>query len=224
MAPTQGLLSDTFGRVHNNLRISVTDRCNIRCFYCMPETGGDFAPASQLLSFEQILRFVSVAQALGITQIRITGGEPLLRPRLAELVEVLDQQRAQRFRADDEWRPSCQTSSNTLQAGLRRLNIHVDSLDRARFQKMTRRDDLSRVLDGIETALSIGYRSVKLNAVAIRGLSEPDIIPLARFARERTSRFATSSSCLSMHRICGRAIRCSSPTRCSKCFRPNLGL
>jgi sulfatase maturation enzyme AslB (radical SAM superfamily) len=84
-----GLLSDKFGRVHDNLRISVTDRCNIRCFYCMPEVGGDFAPASQLLTFEQIRRFVSVAETLGITQIRITGGEPLLRPRLAELVEAL---------------------------------------------------------------------------------------------------------------------------------------
>jgi GTP 3',8-cyclase len=185
-APSHGLLSDTFGRVHDNLRISVTDRCNIRCFYCMPETGADFAPASQLLTFEQILRFVSVAESLGITQIRITGGEPLLRPRLAELVGALA--------ASKKLQDVALTTNGVLlakharalyNAGLRRLNIHIDSLDRARFRQITRRDDLSLVLNGIETALSIGYPSVKLNAVAIRGLTEPDVIPLARFARER---------------------------------------
>ncbi len=89
--PSAGALLDTFGRIHSDLRISITDRCNIRCFYCMPETGGVFAPRSELLSFEEILRFVRVAVELGVRKIRITGGEPLLRPDVASLVAALQE-------------------------------------------------------------------------------------------------------------------------------------
>jgi GTP 3',8-cyclase len=184
--PITGPLIDTFGRVHSDLRISVTDRCNIRCFYCMPEQGGEFAPISTLLSFDQIVRFVRTAFSLGIRKIRLTGGEPLLRPKLTNLIATLSEIEG----IDD----LALTTNGVLlagaakpfyKAGLRRLNIHLDTLDRARFLAITRRDDLDRVLAGIDDALNAGFESVKLNAVAVKDLSEPDIVPLVRFARER---------------------------------------
>jgi GTP 3',8-cyclase len=184
--PLQGPLVDTFHRVHDNLRISVTDRCNIRCFYCMPEEGGTFSPVSTLLTFDEIVRFASLAVRLGVRKIRLTGGEPLLRPRLPELIG--------RLTAIPGLQDLALTTNGVLlsrfakpmhDAGLRRLNVHLDSLDSGRFERITRRNDLSRVLAGIETAIGAGYSSIKLNAVAIRDVNEPDIVPLARYARER---------------------------------------
>jgi GTP 3',8-cyclase len=184
--PLEGPVIDTYGRIHDNLRISVTDRCNIRCFYCMPEEGGQFAPVSQLLSFDEIEHFAKVAVSMGVRKIRLTGGEPLLRPNLPDLVERL-------ARIDGVEDLGLTTNAVLLSryaktlhdAGLRRLNIHLDSLDRQRFAHISRRDDLGRVLDGIEASLEAGYDSIKLNAVAIRGLTEPDVVPLAAFARAR---------------------------------------
>ena len=185
-APETGPAIDTFGRVHSDLRISLTDRCNIRCFYCMPETGAEFAPASSLLTFPQILRFVAAALPLGFRKIRLTGGEPLLRPRLPELIADLARHDAIEDLALTTNAVLLGKHARPLfEAGLRRLNIHLDTLDRERFRAITRRDDLGRVLDGIEAALAAGFRSIKINAVAIKGLTEPDLIPLVRFARER---------------------------------------
>jgi GTP 3',8-cyclase len=188
--PVAGPLMDTLGRVHSDLRISVTDRCNIRCFYCMPEQGGEFAPVSSLLSFAQIERFVTAALPLGIRKIRLTGGEPLLRPKLPELVAALA-----RFVGKEGGLQDLALTTNGVllaehaqalyDAGLRRLNIHLDTLDRERFRKITRRDDLPRVLAGIDKAQSVGFKAIKLNAVAIKGLNEPDVIDLTRFARKR---------------------------------------
>jgi GTP 3',8-cyclase len=184
--PFSGPLTDTHGRIHSDLRISVTDRCNIRCFYCMPERGAAFAPASSLLSLDQIGRFVSTAVRLGISKVRLTGGEPLLRPKLPKLIEILA--------GIERLRDVALTTNGVLlreaapvlyAAGLRRLNIHLDTLDRERFRRITRRDDLLRVLAGIDAALDAGFRSIKLNAVAIKGLTEPDVLPLVRFGRER---------------------------------------
>jgi len=178
-------LTDPFGRVHDSLRIGVTDRCNIRCFYCMPETGAGFAPRSELLSFEEIERFTRIAARLGISKLRLTGGEPLLRRGLPELVR--------RLGAIGGVTDLALTTNGVLleelaaplwEAGLRRLNVHLDTLDRARFQQIARRDDLGRVLSGIEAARRLGFR-IKLNAVAVKNLSEPDIVPLALYARER---------------------------------------
>ena len=177
-------LIDTFGRIHDNLRISVTDRCNIRCFYCMPETGAEFAKASDLLSFDEIERFVSVAVPLGIRKIRLTGGEPLLRPKLPDLVTKMS--------AISQVRDLALTTNGVLlaeaakplyEAGLRRLNIHLDTLDRERFRQITRRDDLGRVMAGLEAAKKTGYDVIKINAVAIKGLTEADVVPLVRFGR-----------------------------------------
>jgi cyclic pyranopterin phosphate synthase len=184
--PSGGPLLDTFGRAHSDLRISVTDRCNIRCFYCMPEQGAEFAPVSRLLSFEQMARFVETAVRLGICKIRLTGGEPLLRPKLAEFISVLSGTAGIDDLALTTNGVLLSSAAETLyQAGLRRLNIHLDTLDRERFRTITRRDDLHKVLAGIEAAQKAGFRSIKLNAVAVKDLTEPDLIPLVRFARER---------------------------------------
>ena len=180
-----GPLIDTFGRVHDNLRISVTDRCNIRCFYCMPETGVKFMPREELLTFEEIERVARVAAQLGVTKIRVTGGEPLLRRDLPALIERLlripgirDLALTTNAVLLEEFAP------DLYAAGLRRLNIHLDTLDRARFEKITRRDDLPAVMRGIETAQRLGFGPIKINIVAVKDLIEPDVVPMALFCRE----------------------------------------
>ncbi len=177
-------LIDTFGRTHDNLRISVTDRCNIRCFYCMPEEGVKFEAREHVLSFEEIERFVRIAVSLGVRKLRLTGGEPLLRRGLASLIRKLN--------AIEGIEDLALTTNGVLladqaqelhDAGLHRINVHLDTLDRERFKQITRRDDFDRVMRGIEAAERIGY-NIKINAVAVRNLVEPDIVPLARFGRE----------------------------------------
>jgi cyclic pyranopterin phosphate synthase len=179
-------LVDKFGRVHDSLRISVTDRCNIRCFYCMPEEGVQFMDRARILSFEEIERFVRAAVPLGISKIRLTGGEPLVRRDLPKLVEKLV--------AIPGIRDIALTTNAVLldrqaadlyAAGLRRLNIHLDTLDRARFERITRRDDLPKVLAGIDEAVRVGFERIKFNIVAVKDLVEPDIVPMARYCRER---------------------------------------
>src|SRR5580698_5163244 len=158
-------LIDSFGRVHDNLRVSVTDRCNVRCFYCMPEEGGHYEKRSEILSFEEIERFARIAAALGITKLRVTGGEPLVRRDLPDLIR--------RLAAIPGIRDLALTTNGVLlpeladalyEAGLRRLNVHIDTLDRQRFAQITRRDDLPKVLAGLDEAKRLGY-SIKLNAV-----------------------------------------------------------
>jgi cyclic pyranopterin phosphate synthase len=178
-------LIDTFGRMHDSLRISVTDRCNIRCFYCMPETPVKFEAREQLLTFEEIDRFVSIAARLGVRKLRVTGGEPLLRKNVSTLIRKL----AAIAGIEDLALTTngvllAQQAEELYSAGLRRINVHLDTLDRQRFQQITRRDDFGRVMEGIETAKRIGYQ-VKINVVAVKDLIEPDIVPLALFGRER---------------------------------------
>jgi cyclic pyranopterin phosphate synthase len=177
-------LIDSFGRVHDSLRISVTDRCNIRCFYCMPESEVRYEKRSEILGFEEIERFARIAAGLGITKLRVTGGEPLVRRDLPVLVRNLA--------GIPGVRDLALTTNGVLlpelaeplyDAGLRRINVHLDTLDRGRFEQITRRDDLCKVLAGLARAKELGYR-IKLNAVAVKNLVEPDIVPLARFARE----------------------------------------
>ena len=181
--PTHCLV-DTFGRVHNNLRISVTDRCNIRCTYCMPESVR-FLPRAELLTFEEIERFVRVAASLGIDKIRLTGGEPLVRRDLPKLVAKLV--------AVPGIKDVGLTTNGILlapmaralwDAGLRRINVSLDTMDPARFRELTRRDGWERVIEGILAAKEVGFDPVKLNAIAIKGVTDDDVVPLARFARE----------------------------------------
>jgi GTP 3',8-cyclase len=152
----------------------------------MPETGGEFAPVSSLLSFDEIVRFVSAAVPLGINKIRITGGEPLLRPKLPGLVARLAQ-----FSGIGDLALTtngvllADAAQPLFDAGLRRLNIHLDTLDRKRFQQIARRDELNQVLAGLDAALKAGYAAIKINAVAIKGLTEPDVLEMVRFGRAR---------------------------------------
>lgn len=181
-----GPLLDTYQRLHDNLRLSVTDRCNIRCFYCMPETGVEFVPRAEVLSFEEIERFARVAVGLGVRKLRVTGGEPLVRKHLDVLIRALAALPGVEDLALTTNGVLLAAQAEALhRAGLRRLNIHLDTLDRARFERITRRDELHRVLEGIDAAQRLGFGPIKINAVAVKGLVEPDIVPLARFGRER---------------------------------------
>ncbi len=181
-----GPLKDGFGRVHTNLRVSVTDRCNIRCFYCMPNEDVQFKPRREILTFEEITRLVRVAARLGINRIRLTGGEPLVRADLPSLIRML--------RGIDGIQDVALTTNGLLladqakalrDAGLDRLNISLDAMSEATFERIARRPGLDRVLRGIAAAQAAGFTKIRLNAVAIRGLTESEIIPLARFAREQ---------------------------------------
>ena len=177
-------LVDSFGRVHDNLRISVTDRCNIRCFYCMPETGVKFVPRSQIMTFEEIERFARIAATLGVNKLRVTGGEPLVRRDLPVLVRRLAAISGIRDLAlTTNGVTLAELAEPLYRAGLRRINVHLDTLDRERFRQITRRDELEKVLAGLAEVKRLGYR-VKLNAVAVKNLVEPDIVPLARYARD----------------------------------------
>jgi cyclic pyranopterin phosphate synthase len=178
-------LIDSFSRVHDNLRISVTDRCNIRCFYCMPETDVQFVQRSEILDFEEIERFVRIAVTLGIRKLRVTGGEPLVRRDLPVLIR--------RLVSIPGIQDLALTTNGVLlphlagplyEAGLRRINVHLDTVDRARFREITRRDELDKVLLGLDICKKLGYSKIKLNAVAVKNLVEPDIVPLARYARD----------------------------------------
>jgi len=178
-------LIDSFGRTHDNLRISVTDRCNIRCFYCMPESDVHFVDRREILGFEEIERFVRIAVTLGVRKLRVTGGEPLLRRDLPVLIERLARiPGIQDLALTTNGVLLPKLAKPLYEAGLRRMNVHLDTLDRERFLKITRRDDLDKVLAGLELAKDLGYK-IKLNAVAVKNLVEPDIVPLARYARER---------------------------------------
>jgi len=181
-----GPIIDTFGRVHTDLRISVTDRCNIRCFYCMPDENVRFKPRNELLTFEEIERFVRVAARLGVNKLRLTGGEPLVRRdlprligRLASIPGIND------IALTTNGILLAEQAQSLKDAGLLRLNISLDAIDAEVFRQIARRDGYERVLEGIETAQRIGFEKIKLNAVAIRGLTEEQIVPLGRFARER---------------------------------------
>lgn len=182
---TNQQLIDSFGRVHNNLRISVTDRCNIRCFYCMPADNVEFMPKAELLSFEEIERVVKIGTTVGIDRVRLTGGEPLVRRDLPLLIE--------RIAAIPKIHDIGLTTNGVLlgeqaqdlyNAGLRRLNISLDALDPVVFKKVTRRDGYEKVIEGIEAARAAGFRPIKLNAVSIKGLTEDQIIPFAELARD----------------------------------------
>lgn len=178
-------LVDSYGRVHTNLRISVTDRCNIRCFYCMPADEVEFLPKAELLTFEELERVARIAAGLGIERIRLTGGEPLVRRDLPLLVR--------RLAAIPGIRDLGLTTNGILleeqalplrDAGLKRLNISLDALDPEVFRKVTRRDGYDRVLAGIAAARRAGFAPIKLNAVSVRGLTEDQIIPFGKLARE----------------------------------------
>jgi cyclic pyranopterin phosphate synthase len=177
-------LLDTFGRVHNNLRISVTDRCNLRCTYCMPEEV-TFLDRHELLTFEEITRFVEIAAPLGIDKIRLTGGEPLMRRDLPRLVHMLcGVPGIKDLGLTTNGILLADQAQALFDAGMRRINVSLDALDPGRFRQLSRRDGLERVIAGILAAKKAGFHPVKVNAVSLRGITEAEVVPLARFARK----------------------------------------
>jgi cyclic pyranopterin phosphate synthase len=191
-------LIDPFGRTIRDLRISVTDRCNFRCTYCMPEEGMKWLPRSEVLSFEEIERLARIfVERFEVDGLRLTGGEPTIRAHMTVLVDKLAQLRVPAHSASPYAgkKPDMSITTNGATfrnlahelkaAGLDRVNISLDTLDRARFEQMTKRDELDHVLDGIEAAKEAGFSPVKINAVVERGVNDDEIVDLARFGRDR---------------------------------------
>lgn len=185
MAAEHTPLVDGFGRVHRDLRISVTDRCNFRCTYCMPAEGLDWMAREDLLTYEELARVARVCvERFGFDGIRLTGGEPTVRANLPVLIEQLSGLGVNL---------SLTTNGTSLPhlapalvaAGLQRINISLDSLKRDRFEQITRRDELDKVLDGIDAATAAGLSPVKINCVVMRGVNDDEIVDFARFGRER---------------------------------------
>ncbi|HUY50630.1 MAG TPA: radical SAM protein, partial [Streptosporangiaceae bacterium] len=182
------MLSDSFGRVATDLRVSLTDRCNLRCAYCMPPEGLDWLPKPELLTDDEVVRLVTVAvEHLGVREVRFTGGEPLLRRGLASIIE-------QTARLSP--RPEISLTTNGIglartaaalrQAGLDRVNVSLDTVRPEVFRKLARRDRLPDVLDGLAAAADAGLAPVKVNAVLMRDLNEDDAVSLLRFCLERS--------------------------------------
>jgi cyclic pyranopterin phosphate synthase len=180
-----GPLVDGFGRVHRDLRISVTDRCNFRCTYCMPAEGLEWLPRDQVLSFEEIEHIARVCvERFGIDSIRLTGGEPTVRAHLPVLVGKLAALGAD-LALTTNGATLRMIAGDLVAAGLRRVNISLDTLRRDRFAELTRRDALGSVLDGIEAAKEAGLDPVKVNTVVMRGLNDDEVLDLATFGRDR---------------------------------------
>ena len=185
LAPTSTALIDSYGRRVKDLRISVTDRCNFRCTYCMPEEGLDWLPPQELLTFEEITRIATVcARRFGFDAFRLTGGEPLLRPRLTELVAAMAPLGVD-IALTTNGVGLARHAAGLAEAGLSRVNISCDSLRAERFAEMTRRDDLHRVLAGVDAALAAGLLPLKINVVVMRGVNDDEVVDFARFGRER---------------------------------------
>lgn len=178
-------LLDGFGRVARKLRVSVTDRCNFRCTYCMPAQPV-WLPKASILTFEEIERIVRVAVACGVRKVRLTGGEPLVRRGIVDLVRRLAAVRG--LDGLGMTTNGCflgELARPLAEAGLRSLNVSLDTLDRGRFRAMARIDGLARTLAGIEAARDAGFAAIKLNAVVVRGGNEDEIPALCRYGRER---------------------------------------
>jgi cyclic pyranopterin phosphate synthase len=184
-APEPRLL-DRFGRIGRDLRVSVTDRCNLRCTYCMPAEGLDWMPRPEMLTDGELLRVVGVMVGLGITQVRLTGGEPLLRRSLVDIVAGI---------AALAPRPRIAMTTNGVgldrlarplaDAGLDRVNVSLDTVDRAHFERLTRRDRFDDVVAGLKAAADAGLTPVKVNAVAMRGVNDVDVVELLHWCLDR---------------------------------------
>jgi cyclic pyranopterin phosphate synthase len=181
--PATGPLTDTFGRIHTDLRISVTDRCNFRCSYCMPSEDMTWLPREGILSYEEIERVARVLQRLGVTAVRLTGGEPLVRADVPVLVSKLAALGFDDLSLTTNGVGLPHLAPALVDAGLRRVNVSCDSLDRGRFASITRRDALPQVLEGMDAAEAAGLAPVKVNVVLMRGVNDDEVVDFAAFAR-----------------------------------------
>ena len=181
------MLVDTFGRVATDLRVSLTDKCNLRCSYCMPPEGLEWLPTAEVLTDDEVVRLVAVAVGEGVHEVRFTGGEPLLRRGLVSIVE-----RVSALRTPEGVRPHLSLTTNGIglartaealaAAGLDRVNVSLDTLDPERFAQIARRDRLTDVLAGMAAAEAAGLVPVKVNAVLVRGVNDDEAVPLLRWA------------------------------------------
>lgn len=179
------LLVDKYQRQHDYLRISVTDRCNLRCVYCMPEEGVQFAESSTLLSYDEIEKIVKVGASLGIKKLRITGGEPLIRPDLDKLIKKLSSIDGIEDIALTTNGVFLEQYAHKLKAaGLNRVNISLDTLDPVRFKFIARNGDLNKVLRGIKAAAEVGFTPIKLNTVLLKNVNEDEIKHFLKLAKD----------------------------------------
>lgn len=183
-APADGPLVDTFGRVHTDLRISVTDRCNFRCSYCMPVEDMKWLPREGILTYEEIERVARILHRLGVTAVRLTGGEPLVRADLPVIVAKLAAIGSEDLSLTTNGVGLPHLAPALVAAGLRRVNVSCDSLDRERFASISRRDSLPAVLEGMDAAEAAGLAPVKVNVVLMRGVNDGEVVDFAAFARE----------------------------------------
>jgi cyclic pyranopterin phosphate synthase len=179
------VLIDSFRRRINNLRISVTDRCNLRCVYCMPAEDMRFLPRGELLSFEEIERVVRIVARMGVSKLRLTGGEPLVRSNLDALVRRLyDVPGIGDIGLTTNGVLLKQQAGALYDAGLRRLNVSLDAISPEKFATLTRREQVEAVTEGLDEARRIGFKPIKINSVVMAGFNEDEILPLARMARD----------------------------------------
>jgi len=185
-AGPSGTLVDRFGRTVRSLRLSVTDRCNLRCLYCMPDGRISWFGRDRILSFEEIVRVVRSLAGLGVREIRLTGGEPLLRRDLPVLVRMLAAvDGIEDLALTTNGLLLAEMAAPLLEAGVRRFNVHVDSLDRETFERASRRSALARVEEGLDTLLGLGAVPVKINVVLMRGINDHEVLGFAELARSR---------------------------------------
>ena len=176
-------LIDNFGRVHRDLRVSLTDRCSLRCTYCMPHDFNKWLPAETLLRTQELIKIIEIAVSQGISEVRLTGGEPLLRPDIVEIVAQINS-------LEDSPELSMTTNGVALakyakelaEAGLKRINISLDTLDWERFKRLTFRDRYDDVIEGIAAAKSAGLNPIKINTVLMRGINDDEALPLLKWA------------------------------------------
>ncbi|HKQ76960.1 MAG TPA: GTP 3',8-cyclase MoaA [Blastocatellia bacterium] len=180
------LLKDNYGRAIRDLRVSITDRCNFRCFYCMPEEAMEWKPKPEILTYEEIVRVTEVFVSLGINKLRVTGGEPMLRRDLESLIERLAKIEGIEDLAMTTNAHFLRSRAKALRdVGLQRITVSLDSLTPDRFALLTGRNELPQVLDGIDAAIEAGLHPVKVNCVAIRGINDDQAIRFAEFARAK---------------------------------------
>ncbi len=181
--PTDGPMVDRYGRVHRDLRLSVTDQCNLRCTYCLPEHGARFVKTDELLTVDELLRLARIARDLGITSVRLTGGEPLLRREILEIVEGVAALGFDDLSMTTNGMRFTPVARALADAGLQRVNISCDSLQPERFAAIRRRGDLSVVLEAMDAAEAVGLTPVKINVVVMAGQNDDEILDFAEFAR-----------------------------------------
>ena len=176
-------LIDSFGRVHRNLRVSLTDRCSLRCTYCMPFNFDKWLPTESLLTANELVNVIDIAVSQGVSEVRLTGGEPLLRPDIVEIVSRINSlEKAPELSMTTNGVALAKVAKALAEAGLRRINISLDTLDWERFKRLTFRDRYDDVIEGIAAARSAGLAPIKINTVLMRGINDDEALPLLKWA------------------------------------------